>query len=242
MHRRQSIGASGPHERVESGDPARRARTGVSMEYVRLSYRANRGWPWPDDSFGLTPMYGNDGWCRSCGIPKRPQSGSLVLRRRGLTGRSSWVPNWLFDVICLEQSVADELVDAFDIPVRKIEWKGRGSGPREASQIVAPTVGESWFSEAELAEATARHHGPGRTGARCLECGVWRWYPLVDWLLPPLRIRPGLGNVPVAASPEWFGDGLKAFREILIRRDLAESLVQSSNGELGILEIGRLAP
>lgn len=52
--------------------------------------------------------------------------------------------------------------------------------------------------------------------------------PLVYGFLPPLKITPDLGDVDIAASPEWFGDGWKAFRQILIRRQLAELIAAAS--------------
>ena len=79
-------------------------------DFVELCAKRNRGWPWPEDSYGLTPMFGKGGWCRSCGTPLHAQSGSLVLQRRGLTVSGAWVPNWQFDVICMEQSLADLVI------------------------------------------------------------------------------------------------------------------------------------
>jgi hypothetical protein len=35
-------------------------------------------------------------------------------------------------------------------------------------------------------------------------------------------------GVDVAASPEWFGDGWQAFRQILFRRPLAELIANAS--------------
>jgi hypothetical protein len=37
-----------------------------------------------------------------------------------------------------------------------------------------------------------------------------------DEVLPPLLDVPGLKDVDVAASPEWFGDGWQAFRAELL--------------------------
>jgi len=76
----------------------------------------------------------------------------------------------------------------------------------------------------------------GHVGARCSECGVWRWLPmgftlvppLSDQVLPPLLEVPGLADVDVAASPEWFGDGWKSFRQVVVRRALAELIVDAS--------------
>ena len=195
------------------------------MDFVQLYWRRNRGWPWPEDSWGLTPMFGEDGWCHSCGVPKQEQCGSLVLQRKGLTRcEGAWVPNWQFDVICLQRSLADEVVARFDVDLREVAW--HGSSPCEAMQIVVPSVGEAWFDPDELREkAIARH---GTAGATCPDCGVWRWMPLVYGFLPPLKITPDLGDVDIAASPEWFGDGWKAFRQILIRRQLAELIAAAS--------------
>jgi hypothetical protein len=37
-----------------------------------------------------------------------------------------------------------------------------------------------------------------------------------------------LGDFDVAASPEWFGDGWNSYRQILVRRELAELLAGAS--------------
>lgn len=202
-------------------------------DFVFLNWKRNRGWPWPVDSYGLTPMFGEDGWCHACGVPKHPQTGSIVLERKGLTVSGAWVPNWQFDVICLEQSLADEVGKHFDVELRPVEWPRTAEG--EVFQIVVPTVGESWFDPDELREAAIAYHGTD--GARCPDCGVWRWMPLVFGFLPPLRITPALGNADVAASPEWFGDGWKAFRQILVRRELAELIATASPRDFKIQEV-----
>jgi hypothetical protein len=41
----------------------------------------------------------------------------------------------------------------------------------------------------------------------------------------------------VAASPEWFGDGWNAFRQIVVRRELAHVIVDASPHDVCILEI-----
>ena len=52
--------------------------------------------------------------------------------------------------------------------------------------------------------------------------------PLAFGMLPPLQITPGLGKADIAASPEWFGDGWKFYRQILVRRELAELIAAAS--------------
>lgn len=199
--------------------------------FVQLYLKRNRGWPWPEDSWGLTPMFGEGGWCRSCGVPRVPQSGSLVLQSKGLSGAvGAWVPNWRFDAICLGPDVADKVMHRFDVNLRKVEWHHSSQG--EAYQIVAPTVGDSWFDRDQLRESALNLHRT--SGAACAECGVWRWMPLAFGNLPPLKVRPELGDVDVAASPEWFGDGWKAFRQIIVRRELAEVIVANSKKDFKI--------
>jgi hypothetical protein len=208
--------------------------------FVELFTKRHRGWPWPEDSWGMDPMFGDDGWCRSCGTPRRSQSGSLVLQRKGMGHcQGAWVPNWQFDAICLEQDLADQVASRFDVELRPVAWPR--SPPGQASQIVAPCVGDRWFDPDELRERTTAQHGTA--GARCPECGVWRWMPLLFGdlprfgRLPPLRVEPGLGDVDVAASPEWFGDGWNSFRQILLRRELAEMLVAASPKDFAIHEV-----
>lgn len=193
-------------------------------EYVQLYWKKNRGWPWPEDSWGLTPMFGEDGWCHSCGVPNREQTGSIILGRKGMKAEGAWVPYWRYDAICLAGDVAREVDARFDVELKDVEW--HGASPGQAKQIVVPSWGEAWFDPEELKAKTIERHG--RDGATCPECGVWRWLPLVFGMLPPLRITPPLGNVDIAASPEWFGDGWKAFRQILVRRELAELIAAAS--------------
>lgn len=194
-------------------------------DYVELQQLRNRGWPWHKSSGGLTPMFGEDGWCHSCGVPKGPQSGSLVLQRRGLRVEGAWVPNWQFDVICMTAELGRVAAERFRLETRVVRWPAGPVG--DVVQIVIPTVGESWFDPEELrAEAIRRH---GVAGARCEECGVWRWMPLGLSMLPPLRTpRSVSADVDIAASPEWFGDGFNAFRQVIMKRELAEFLVEAS--------------
>jgi hypothetical protein len=157
-------------------------------------------------------------------VPKHAQTGSIVLQRSGLTVVGAWVPNWQYDVYCLEKSLADEVASRFNVQLLPVTWPKTPGG--EAMQIVVPTVGEKWFDHDQLrGRTTARH---GKAGARCATCGVCRWMPLSFGKLPPLQITPPLGDVDIAASPEWFGDGWHAFRQILFRRELAELIASAS--------------
>lgn len=210
-------------------------------EYVELAAKRNRGWPWPEESYGLTPMYGEGGWCRACGTPQVPQSGPLVLQPRNLSPVGAFVPYWQY-VICLEQSLAEH-VRAYSVELREVEWP-RGAADHSVMQIVVPTVGERWFDPDELRERTIAAHGTD--GRECQECRTWRWMPIgfspvrilgkERLALPPLRVTPSLDWVDIAASPEWFGDGWNSFRHILVRRELAELIASASPRDFEIVE------
>ena len=204
-------------------------------EFVELRLSRNRGWPWPESSWGLIPMFGEDGWCHGCGVPQRPQCGSLVLQRKGFTKgvEGAWMPNWQFDVICLDHELGRRVAKRFDVELLEVGW--HGTSPGEAVQIVVPTVGDAWFDPEELRAAAIAVHGTD--GAKCPDCGVWRWMPLDFGSLPPLRITPALGDVDVAASPEWFGDGWKAFRQVLMRRPLAEMIAAASPRDFEVSKV-----
>ncbi len=180
-------------------------------------------------------MFGDDGWCHSCGMPLREQCGPLTLRRAGLSPLAgAWVPNWRFDVICLEGSVAQSaLAEGFEVDLRDVAWTGLAPGP--ASQIVAPSVGSAWFDAEELsARAEARH---GRAGATCSGCGRWRWMPMTYGLLPPVSADVLLSAQDVIASPEWFGDGCQSFRQVLVRRGLAELIAAASSKDFKVVAV-----
>ena len=211
-------------------------------DFVELYLLRNRGWPWPEDSWGLTPMYGEDGWCRACGVPRHDQTGHLVLQTKDLKSiAGAWTPNWQFDAICLERKLAARIADRFRVELRDVHWPRRAPG--DVKQIVARTVGEAWFDHGQLRERLLSVHGSA--GALCPKCGIWRWMPLAfaptpprtDEVLPPLLDVPGLKDVDVAASPEWFGDGWNAFRQIVVRRELAQLVVDASPRDFRIQEI-----
>ena len=209
-------------------------------DFVELSAKRNRGWPWPEDSWGLTPMYGEGGWCRACGVPRRTQCGSLVLQRKSFKIHGAWLPYWQYDAICLEAGLADEIARRFRVELIDVEW--HASSPGQARQIVAPTVGGAWFDADELRKRTVAAHGS--PGATCATCGTWRWFPLAFEPIPPLtketlsplREVPEFEEFDVVASPEWFGDGWNAFRQILVRRELASMIVAASPRDFRIVE------
>ncbi|QIG39395.1 hypothetical protein G5T42_07785 [Microbacterium sp. 4R-513] len=193
-------------------------------DLVQLKFKRNRGWPWPEVSFGLTPMYGEDGWCHACGVPNGPQTGSLVLQRKSMRPEGGWVPYWHYDSPCVGEKAADAIRGRFAVELREVQW--HASSPGRAFQILIPVVGERWFAPEGLEKKGLEHHG--RAGAQCADCGVWRWVPLDFGILPPM-IDPGiLAGHDVAASPEWFGDGLMAFRQWLMNPELAAIIAEAS--------------
>jgi hypothetical protein len=155
-------------------------------DFVALSAKRNRGWPWPDDSWGLAPMYGAEGWCRSCCVPRQPRRGSLILQRKRFKVQGAWSSYWHWG-ICLEAELADEIAAAFRVELMDVKW--HASSPGKAREVIAPPVGERWFDEFD-----------------------------------------------VVASPEWFGDGCNAFREILVRRELASIIVAASPRDFRIVK------
>lgn len=209
---------------------------GVVTDYVELLLMRNRGWPWPEDSWGLTPMYGADGWCHSCGVPKHEQVGSLVLQGKGLAkAEGAWVPNWRFDAYCLDARTAAAAAEMFSLELLPVLWHGRRTDG-DAMQIVARSSAQSWFEHEWLSKITSSVHGVA--GATCPDCGVWRWMPvgIADLQLPPEDVFEG--DPAVVASPEWFGDGARAFRQILWRRDLAQLLLNAGPCDFKIQEMG----
>ncbi len=91
----------------------------MKMDFVELALKRNRGWPWPEHSFGLSSMFGEDGWCHSCGIPLREQSGVLTLQTKGMSdARGAWVPYWRYDAICVSEDLASKITEGFSAELR----------------------------------------------------------------------------------------------------------------------------
>jgi hypothetical protein len=93
-------------------------------------------------------------------------------------------------------------------------------------QLLIPTIGTRWFDPEILTALAQKRHGAA--GKRCTECDVWRWFPLEFPELPFPELGYPEPENPILASPEWFGSGRLAFRQIVVRRDLAELLASAS--------------
>lgn len=234
LERRYTHGGSSPR----GLQPPSRARphhgaavTGKS-EYVTLVLKRNRGWPWPESAF-MDSMYGEGGWCHRCGTPLVEQNGPVVLQKRARPVKGAWVPHWAWESFCVDLDLADRIER--DLPeVEFLDVQTR-SGAVIGRQIAVTACVEPWFARRDLVRRTwARHR---RLGARCPDCGTWRWLPLTRERLPRLRIDLMSQTAPVIVSPEWFGDGQNSFRKMLFRRDLADRLAAVGRTDMELEEL-----
>lgn len=198
-------------------------------EWVSLSNDFTPGWPWPEDSYGLGPMYGEDGWCRGCGTPLGPQIGPVVLQGSKFPTANVWMPNWLFDVVCVTSDVAAEIVGRFNVEFGEVHKPRQGdTGVR---QIRPRVTNDSWYEVEPLGHAVrarfGRYNGD-QTGSTCASCGRWKWLPVGEGEAPIHVSSLDVEGADVLASPETFGDGLASHRHLLFRRPLAEFLVDAA--------------
>jgi hypothetical protein len=136
----------------------------------------------------------------------------------------AWVPNWLFDVICIDGNLADRLSQEFNAELREVEWRGQSIG--EARQLVVPSAADDWFDHDATSRAATQAHGT--PGSVCSGCGTWRWMPLTFEQLPAPKLEQESIGRDIIASHEWFGDGWKSFRKILLRTELATVIADAS--------------
>jgi hypothetical protein len=181
-------------------------------------------------------MFGEDGWCHSCGVPLREQVGSLVMQRRGLTVAGVWMPNWKSDAPCMTLEIANEVRSLFRVDLREVKWAK--SSPGDAMQLVIPSTTEAWFDEGLMEKQVVKYDR--RQEDRCDVCMTWKWPPLLFGNLPPIQNVAQLFEYDVVASPEWFGSGRSAYRQVLFRRELAELLVAASPRDFAIKEVMEL--
>jgi hypothetical protein len=211
-----------------------------SGDRCELTGDRSRGRPWPEDGW-RSAVWGEDGWCRACGTPQGPQTGALTLEGRGMDATGGWWPVSWRDGVCLSGALADAAAEAFGVETREVAW--HGESPGAAAQLVIPVSDRPWFDPAELDAAGLAAHGV--PGVVCPACGVKRWRPLmfnpppgVAGQLPPMRVEPGAPWPPIMASPEWFGDGLNSYRQVLVRPDFGEFLNTASPRDFRIRSIG----
>jgi hypothetical protein len=212
----------------------------MTGDFVWLFAKRNRGWPWPEGSGDfpyLSAMFGESGWCRSCGWEFGDQIGPIRLQRSGLTVTGAWEPYWLPGYVCVDAALADEVGRRFSAELKEVGWPKPGG--MAAYQIVVPTVGENWFPADSLAAAIVKSHprDDPSPGQNCAHCGRWRWYPCAFDDLPPIAAQPAWSSHVAVASPEVFGAGWNAYREVLYRRDLAELIVTASPRDFEVCEV-----
>ncbi len=204
--------------------------------WMELRERRNRGWPWPDgDMSYLSGLYGEDGWCRSCGIPQGKQTGSLVLQSRALSPTGVWAPN-LGRYICMEAPLADKARSDFSVDLRPVLFPSQlrhdpGNVEVQMFQLLIPRGDSPWFDPDELSNVLVAAHG--EAGRLCEECGKWKWMPLIPDHLPAPSIPSR--EVAAIASQEWFGDGQMAFQLDAFSPGLAQLLHEAGPRDLNAI-------
>lgn len=149
----------------------------------------------------------------------------MILQSKGKDFKGAWVPYWQYDAVCLDDETAGKVAAQFEVKLLEVQWRGKDAG--RACQIVVPSIGSNWFDVKELDVRVKSVHG--QSGAACAECQTWRWLPLDFSEAPPVVADPkSWAPYDVVASPEWFGDGWQAFRQILYKRELAELIASAS--------------
>lgn len=206
-------------------------------DWVALDFRFTPGWPWPESSYGLDPMYGEDGWCHECGTPLRPQIGPLTIQGSGFPKAEVWIPNWRYDSVCVSGSLAEQLREHFDVQMRDVHKPRHGA---TGVQQLIPSISERpWYAKRALSKVVLGRHskdGDRQTGSLCPACGNFKWLPVNE---DEVTINPESleTDADVVASCELFGAGKRSFRHVLFRRDLAELLVEANPRTFSIREV-----
>ncbi|GAA5152161.1 hypothetical protein GCM10023340_32030 [Nocardioides marinquilinus] len=113
------------------------------------------------------------------------------------------------------------------------------SGATGSRQILPTQMVEPWHRHEDLAFAVQTRHSKysdDRTGSTCETCGRWKWLPISEGDAP-IVASAVVAESDLIASPETFGDGLKSFRHLLVRRPLGETLVAASPRNWHLVEV-----
>jgi len=208
-----------------------------ASDWVALDFRVTTGWPWPEQSWGLEAMYGEDGWCHSCGTPKHEQTGHLTLQGSGFPSAPVFIPNWQFNAICLDAATAAHVASRFNVNMLEVH-KPRTSDTG-VHQLLPSVTSEPWYdSDALRRVVTAQHrqHHGDTAGTTCSGCSRWRWLPVSEGSVAPAPDAL-VGPSDLIASPETFGDGWNTFRHLLLSRALGEALFAANRRTFSIREV-----
>lgn len=149
-----------------------------------------------------------------------------------------WMPNWLYDVVCVSARVAADVTERFNVTLGEVHKPRKG--PTGVKQVLPAQTVEPWHRHEDLARAVRARHSENdgvRAGSSCGRCSRWKWLPVEDEA--PIAASALVSTWDAIASPEAFGDGLSSFRHLLFRRPLGETLAAAAprNWELVEVEI-----
>lgn len=210
----------------------------MSSQWVALTTRFTPGWPWPENSYGMDPRYGEDGWCRGCGTPLREQVGPLTIHGSKFPSSPVWMPNWTGDVVCVSAEVAAEIQRRLAVQLRDVHTPRQGA--TGAMQVIPSVTRGDWYDRDDLAKAIVARHGRwngDQIGNTCESCDRWKWLPISDdeATIRSSSLNDDLGDV--IASPEDFGDGLNSFKHLLFKRPLGAFLAAAHPKHWSVVEV-----
>jgi hypothetical protein len=174
--------------------------------WLNLQPTWHHGYPQPEDDFGyLTVTYDGKG-CRQCG------TGYTQREPFRMTGEPRWGTrgllqmNWVFDEYFVRPEIAAWLRERFNVQ-SAVVLNRRGRPLETVRQVVVEEVVS--MPAADLPVAV------------CSACGVEKILPIRRGPLRQLAAAPARH---IARTREWFGDGHKAFHEVVISRDVRVAL------------------
>jgi len=191
----------------------------------------HHGYPQPrEDAFGyLDATYDLTQYCGECGCGLT-QKASFQMRGEPRWGRNTVMQlNWVFDEYFVRSEYFAETLEPLGIVSRPV-IDGKGQRLKTTVQLVVS-------DEVGLCNESLR-------GAQCPACGRTKYFPYPRGYFPA-TLSETTGDV--VKTKEWFGDGARAYHDVLVSHRVASELlahdvrgitfrpVESSDASTGII-------
>lgn len=180
-----------------------------AADWLRLVPEWHHGYPQPENGY-LEATYDLSDRCLRCGIGARQKAPFSLEAEPRWGDRSIMQINWVFGEFFIRPEIIDMVARPLGIATRPV-LKRSGRPLETVVQLV-------------VEESIPISHDALEVESRCADCGRTKYRPFTTGYFPDIGAEP---REHVARTVEWFGSGLRAFREVLVSRDFRRALVNA---------------
>lgn len=184
----------------------------VDAHSLQIKSTWHWGYPQPEHDY-LNKTYDLSDYCTQCGIGAKQNASFRLLGEPAWGDRSIVQINWVFDEFFVRRDAWEDVLLPLGIQSRPVVDHHSGAVLSSVVQCDVETISENTL---DLRDHPFRH---------CPKCERRKYLPYTRGCFP--KFVSGAQEKPVVKSKEFFGDGAKAFRAVLILGNVYASMTNA---------------